>query len=166
MAALLALALAATGTGCATTAGIAHPAFVVLRHAEKQDDGTGDPSLSSEGQARAALVAARLGGMPLRQAWASQYARTLQTAAPAATVHGLAVERYDAATPAAEFARRLVAAHPGGTVLVVGHSNTVPELVAALCGCGAAPLDEADYDRWFELRPDADGRLLLQETRF
>jgi broad specificity phosphatase PhoE len=164
--AIFIVVLAAMLAACAYRPPVVHPAFVILRHAEKQDDGTRDPPLSSAGETRAAQVAARLRALPLRRAWASQYLRTVHTAAPAAAARALAVERYDAATPAAEFARRLVATHPGGTVLVVGHSNTVPDLVAVLCGCAVAPLQETDYDRWYELHSAGDDRFELREARF
>jgi broad specificity phosphatase PhoE len=143
-----------------------HPAFVVLRHAEKLDDGTRDPGLSAEGRARAGVVAGRLRHVPLEGAWASQYLRTLQTAEPAVRARAVPVVRYDAGESPQSLAARLRAAHTGGTVLVVGHSNTVPGLVAALCACEVAPLDESQYDRWFELHPGADGGLVLREARF
>lgn len=143
-----------------------HPAFVVVRHAEKLDDGTRDPELSSDGEARAAVIAGRLRHMPLESAWASQYRRTLQTADPAARARGVPIVRYDAGEAPRALADRLRRAHAGGTVLVVGHSNTVPELVAALCDCEVGPLEESHYDRWFELHPDPRSRLVLREARF
>lgn len=161
--AALALLLAA----CARLPAPASPAtFVVLRHAEKLDDGTRDPELSAVGRTRAGEIAARLRHMPLEGAWASQYLRTLQTAEPAARARGVPVMRYDAGESPQALAARLRAAHAGGTVLVVGHSNTVPALVAALCTCEVAPLDESHYDRWFELHPDATGGLVLRESSF
>lgn len=142
------------------------PAFVVVRHAEKLDDGTRDPALSADGRARARVIADRLRGKPLEGAWASQYLRTLQTAEPAARAHAVPVVRYDAGEAPRALAGRLRAARGGGTVLVVGHSNTVPGLVAALCACEVAPLEETQYDHWFELHPDAAGGLVLHEFRF
>jgi len=159
--------LALLPAGCAgLPVPASHPAFVVLRHAEKLDDGTRDPELSADGRARAGTIAGRLRRMPLESAWASQYRRTLQTAAPAARAHRVPVVRYDAGDAPHALADRLRAARAGGTILVVGHSNTVPGLVAALCGCEVAPLDESQYDRWFELHPDAGGVLVLREARF
>lgn len=161
--ATLALLLAA----CARVpAPASYPAFVVVRHAEKLDDGTRDPELSADGRTRAGMIAERLRRMPLESAWASQYRRTLQTAEPATRAHRIPIVRYDAGEAPRALADRLRAARAGGTILVVGHSNTVPELIAALCVCAVAPLDESDYDRWFELHPDAAGRLALQEARF
>jgi hypothetical protein len=51
-------------------------------------------------------------------------------------------------------------------VLVVGHSNTVPDLVAALCACTTAPMDETEYDRVSIVRFAADGRASLDVQRY
>ena len=51
-------------------------------------------------------------------------------------------------------------------VLVVGHSNTVPDLVAALCGCATDAMDETEYDRMSIVRFDADGRARLKVQRY
>ncbi len=139
---------------------------VVLRHAEKADDDPRDPSLSAAGRERASRLAARLLAAPLVAVWSSDYRRTRDTAAAAAALHDLPIRIYDAREPADAFAARLRAEHARGTVLVVGHSNTVPAIVAALCGCAVEPIGDDVHDRWFELRADAAGRLVLTLERF
>ncbi len=134
--------------------------FVVVRHAEKSNDDPRDPSLSAAGRERAARLAERLRGAPLVAAWSSDYRRTRDTAAAAAALHDLPIRIYDAREPADALAARLRAEHDRGTVLVVGHSNTVPGIVAALCGCAVEPLGDDDYDRWFEVRPTPAGPTL------
>lgn len=119
--------------------------IVVVRHAEKVADGSRDPALDPRGTAHADALARRLHDAPLVAAYATPLQRTRQTAAPSAGAHGLRVTDYDPALPAAELAARLRRAHPTGTVLVVGHSNTVPQIVAQLCGCATAPMPESDY---------------------
>jgi phosphohistidine phosphatase SixA len=156
----LALLAACASHGPATAAA---DTIVVVRHAEKADDGTRDPPLSATGQARAEAIARRLADAPLALVLATEYRRTRLTGMPAATTHGLEVEVAPGATPAAVVAERARAAR--GTALVIGHSNTVPGIVAALCDCEVAPLDESDYDRWYELRRVGDGYRLL-ESRY
>lgn len=135
--------------------------YIVVRHGEK--DGVGpDPGLSSEGRARAARLADRLAREPLVAAYATGYRRTRDTVAPAAQRHGLGPVVYDAGMPAPAFAARLRADHPRGTVLVAGHSNTVPEIVAALCACATGPMDESEFDRLSVVRVDAQGRASLE----
>ena len=86
--------------------------------------------------------------------------------APTAAAHGLPVTSYPAAKPATEFAAALKAAHPRGIVLIAGHSNTVPGIVAALCNCETAPMADHEYDRLSSIRVDADGRARLDVTRY
>jgi len=155
-------------SACAThsTDAASGVAFVVVRHAEKATDDPRDPSLTASGQARAAALAERFATAPLEAAYATAYKRTQQTALPAATASGIGVTTYDAARPAADFAAELQGTYKRGTVLVVGHSNTVPDIVAALCACAVAPLDESTYDRLYEVRIDADGRAVLTQRSY
>lgn len=158
----LALVLAACSTagydqhdpGSAITA---HQIYLV-RHAEKQ---AGDnPSLTEQGQMRAELLADLLADRRISQIHSTNYRRTLETAAPLADRLGLQVQLYDPSDLDA-FARDL-AARPG-VHLVVGHSNTTPQLAAALGGDPGTEIDEtSEYDRLYvlTLRPGAvDSRI-------
>lgn len=140
-------------------------AFIVVRHAEKVDDSR-DPALSPAGEARARALAVQLRDTPLVAAWTSPFARTRQTALATAQAHGLQPREYDAALPAPQLAALLRDAHRDGTVLVVGHSNTVPAIVAALCGCQVDPIDDATYGGRYDIDHDADGRPRLRTGSF
>lgn len=137
--------------------------FVVVRHAEKSSDDAKDPSLSEAGLRRADRLALRLADEPLVAAYATGYRRTQSTAAPAAKAHGITVTVYDAQLPAPAFASRLRAAHARGTVLVVGHSNTVPGIVLALSGTPVAAIPDGQFDLLYRIRIDADGKATLSE---
>lgn len=139
--------------------------FIVVRHAEKVD-ASRDPALGAAGHARARALAQRLDGTPLVAAYATEFKRTGQTLAPTVQARGLATTAYAASEPAAEFAARLRAAHPRGTVLVAGHSNTVPGIVAALCGCIVAPMPDHEYDRLSIIHVAADGPPRLAVERY
>lgn len=123
---------------------------IVVRHAEKIDDSR-DPALSEAGAERARALAGVLEHAGLDAVYASQYQRTRLTAMPAAEGAGLSVRvesiEGDIDTWAQGFAAEVVRQNPGKTVLVAGHSNTVPPLVAALCRCKVEALTDADYDR-------------------
>lgn len=160
------LALAACSTGPLQTASDATVTFIVVRHAEKAADDTRDPSLTDAGRARAAALAALLQPRDVVAAYATAFRRTQSTASPAATAHGVAVTTYDADEPAATFAVRLRHDHAAGTVLVVGHSNTVPGIVSALCACEVAPIDESDYGNLYEIRITGDDAPILSQRRY
>lgn len=138
--------------------------FVVVRHAEKVPDGSDDPPLTTAGQARAQAIADWLADSDVVAVYSSDTRRTRQTAAPTAQAHGLQVTIYDGKQPPAALAARLRQAHPAGTVLVVGHSNTAPGIAAALCGCDVEPMDEDEYGRRMTVHVGGDGDITLLTT--
>lgn len=159
---LLLSACASTTTPDARTAST----FLLVRHAEKATDDPKDPALTPAGEQRAARLSQRLADVPLSAVYSSDYRRTRQTATPTADRHGVEVTIYDAAQPADTFAASLRERHPAETVLVVGHSNTIPQLMAALCKCTAHVIGEDDYGDLLEIRLDADGRYSLRHDQF
>ena len=159
---------------CSLIAGCAMPVrdadkaattFFIVRHAEKVD-ASRDPDLSAAGHARAQALAKRLDGQALVAIYATEFKRTGQTVAPTAAAHAIAITSYAAAQPATEFAAQLKAAHPSGNVLIAGHSNTVPGIVAALCACSTAPMPDHEYDRLSIVTLDADGHAQLTVERY
>ncbi|WP_190285845.1 SixA phosphatase family protein [Montanilutibacter psychrotolerans] len=166
--ATLALALGACGLptrpSAPAVAQVPHIEFLVVRHAEKASDDPRDPSLSAAGEQRAQALAKLLWESPLDAAYATQYRRTQQTAAPSARQHGVDVQAYDAGEPAATFAARLRKLHRSGRVLVVAHSNTAPDIAAALCGCEVAPIAEDQFGRQIWVRFDASGTATLDDN--
>ncbi len=139
--------------------------YVIVRHAEKASDDPRDPSLSPAGRQRALRLAERLREEPLRAVYVTHYRRTAQTAEPSAQAHALVARSYDARQPAAAFAAQLRRAHSAGSVLVVGHSNTAPDIAAALCACSVAPMPETEFDRRMIVDIDAQGRARLRLER-
>lgn len=160
---LLGLALLA---GCASAPhDEARTTFILVRHAEKVADGSKDPPLTAAGEQRAQALSRRLASMRLSAVYATGFQRTQQTAAPTARAHGLDVITYDAKQPAPQLAAQLRRDHTRGTVLVVGHSNTIPDIATALCDCAVAPMSEAEYDRLTTVRIDGEGHVTLEEGR-
>jgi len=151
---------------CVPTRPVPSPVeFVIVRHAEKGNDDPRDPQLTAAGLARAQRLAASLASAPLAAVYATSYRRTRQTATPSAAGHALAVTTYDAKQDAGEFAAALRQRHASGTVLVVGHSNTVPAIAAALCACAVAPIGDDEYDRRLRVRFDGRGSATLSDAR-
>lgn len=130
-------------------AGSAHAQTVVLvRHGEKGEGS--DPDLTAAGQARAQALAVELKGMKLTRVLATPPKRTQATTQPAAIAAGLTVEPVSLEGGSAAHIARVAAevrkAKPGETVLVVGHSNTVPEIARALGDTAPVALTDCDYD--------------------
>lgn len=122
----------------------------VTRHMQKSV-GT-DPSLSPEGSAAAEALAHALVDRGISKIFATQTRRAMETAAPLAERIGLEVTAYDPNSPQ-QLANEVAAAK--GSVLVVGHSNTVHDLVARFGGeTPPAPLSEQDYGAVFVINPN------------
>ena len=140
--------------------------FVVVRHAEKASDDARDPPLSETGETRARSLARLLADSPLTAVYATGFQRTQQTARPSADAHGIRITIYDAQLPATALAAQLRAAHAHGTVLVVGHSNTVPDIVAALSGQPVDAMSDDQYDLVYRVGTGSDGKTTLTRDRY
>ena len=117
----------------------------LVRHAEKQ--GGDNPALTEAGVVRAEALADRLENAGIEAVWSTDYHRTMQTAEPLADRLDLDVQVYDP-SDLAGFADQLEA--EGETALVVGHSNTTPQLAGLLGGDPGPEIVEAsEYDRLY-----------------
>jgi broad specificity phosphatase PhoE len=133
--------------------------ILVVRHAEKTAP-KGDPPLSEAGAARAAELARTVGQLEVGALFATQYRRTQDTLAPLAAHAGLevTVARVESVEESArELARRILAEHRGQVVVVAGHSNTVPAIVAALGGDPPAAIADDRYDDLFVVTVGSGG---------
>lgn len=137
----------------------------LVRHTEKETGPAAgsDPPLTEQGRRRAHALARALAGVELRGIYATQFRRTQQTVAPAATARGLTVVTVDADDVPGLVAR--IRAHAGGAALVAGHSNTVPAIAAALGVPGELVLRDADYGDLFVVR-SAGSSATLERRRF
>jgi broad specificity phosphatase PhoE len=145
-AAFAALALLALG-GWLLFAGSTTTVFV-MRHAEKAAVPGDDPPLSVAGENRALALAEHFGrapkGLGLDCIIVSEFRRTQDTVRPLANRLGIPV----IVVPAGDSARaaaRALSEYRGGRVLIVGHSNTVPELVEELSGRKVPAMSDSEY---------------------
>ncbi len=138
-------------------------AIFLVRHAEKTAEKT-DPALTEAGQARAVALADRLIDEDITDIHSSDTKRTRDTAAPLAERLGLTVQLYDPRDLPA-VAAKLKAAP--GRHLVVGHSNTTPQLTELLGGDGGTPIVEAtEYDRLYIVTLATDEPVKSYLTRY
>ena len=140
------------------------PATVFLvRHAEKMADAE-DPALSDAGKVRAQALAGLLRDAGIEAIYSTDYRRTRDTAAPLAAQLQLNVTIYD---PGQLDSLVATIRRHGGRTLVVGHSNTTPELVGLLGGEPGPPIDEAsEYDRLYVVTIGADGAVSTVLLRY
>lgn len=132
---------------------------ILVRHAEKGADGD-DPELTDAGRARAAALVRTLAAVKLDAVWHSEYRRTALTVAPLCQARGLQPTVAKAADTAA-LARTLKRLPAGQTVLVCGHSNTLPALVAALGG-GEQKIADDQFDGLFVVMRSPEGVRVLR----
>ena len=148
----------------------------LVRHAEKADEPGPNPPLSAAGRARAEALARALQSAGLKAVFTSQFLRTQQTAEPVAKRLGLTPASVtltpktsnprEVSEESIQELKRKVEAHAGGAVLVVGHSNSVPDLVRALGGDVVPQIDEKVFDDLFVVTVHGAGRAKVARLKY
>jgi 2,3-bisphosphoglycerate-dependent phosphoglycerate mutase len=146
-------ALASTATAQSTV--------FFVRHAEKAD-ATKDPDLSEAGRARADALAKMLKDANITAIYATEFKRTQQTAAPLAKALDITVTTLPAKNSAA-LIEKLRASN--GNALVVGHGDTIPDLIKALGISELINVGENDYDNLFAVVLDQKPHLIRLHYR-
>jgi broad specificity phosphatase PhoE len=137
----------------------------LVRHAEKDGTVWEDPGLTPAGTTRADELAYILKHVKLDAIYSTPFARTELTVQPTAEEKGLEVKLYKPNDK--EFLNNVLDEHPGGTVLIVGHSNTIPRLANQLAGqVDFDDLDDATYDNLFIASVPSEGKAVVLRMRF
>ncbi len=139
----------------------AQQSVYVMRHLDTPA-GQQDPDLLPEGRRAAEALAAWFQAERPAAIYISDYKRTRQTVAPLAARLGLTPNLYDPRDTPGLIAR-VRTEH--GVVLVVGHSNTVPDIIAALGGTRPAPLVHEDFGDIWRVAPGGGTARMRIETR-
>jgi 2,3-bisphosphoglycerate-dependent phosphoglycerate mutase len=152
---ILLILLIACLTACTTApASKDNYTLYLVRHAEKQADGSRDPELTEAGTQRSENLARWFEDKDIRDIWSSDYKRTRDTAKPTLSKLGLKLKIYDAHDLSA-LSETLLSNQ--NNALIVGHSNTTPELARLLCNCEIEDMDESEYDRLIVISIDNSG---------
>ena len=119
--------------------------YFVVRHAEKETANTmvNDVPLSEAGKQRALALKDLLKNEKIKHIYSTNYIRTKSTAAPLSEATGVAEEIYDPRDTNFVTALKI---KQDGNVLIVGHSNTVDDIVNKLTGTTAVAGDLADSE--------------------
>ena len=120
----------------------AQPVVVIVRHAEKAVIGGNDPDLSSAGRARAEALARILKDSGITAIFTSEFKRTRETAAPTATSAHVS----PTVVAAKDTDALLAKLHQlNGNALVVGHGDTIPNIIKALGINNTINIPDEDY---------------------
>jgi len=144
-------------SGLVASAAPAEEVTFIVRHAEKAAGGGNDPDLSTAGKARAKRIRAVLKDARVARIFVTEFKRTKQTAAPLAALIPLVPNEVPAANTSLLLQR---VRGTVGNVLIVGHSNTVPDLIAGLGIAAPIQIGEDDYDNLFVLIRKPTPRLI------
>ena len=126
---------------------------IFVRHAEKAALPADDPGLSEAGKSRAAELARQLVDADdiagIDAVYSTSYRRTEETVTPVAAALDLPINSYDAGNTET-IMDQIVRDHKGQIILVVGHSNTVPALIANMGASKNVPdIAENEYDNLY-----------------
>jgi broad specificity phosphatase PhoE len=141
---------------------------VLVRPAEKEAGTIDDPPLSEAGEQRAQRLAQMLGDATgvgqIDAIYVSNTRRAQQTAAPLAERLGkrTVVVEGDAAAAAS----RVMREHDGGTVLFVGSTASVPQLVHELSGLEVGAGTEKEHDTLYVVSIPTFGRASVLRLRY
>jgi len=140
---------------------------ILVRHAEKAvvPPENKDPDLSAAGVARAETLKKMFADAGVAAVYVTQYKRTQQTAKPLAEKLGLTVTQVDARNTA-DLVKQVRAQSAGRVILITGHNNTVPEVIAALGGPKLPIIPETEYDNLFILTVMSDGSAKLLKLKY
>ena len=148
----------------------------LIRHAEKEDEPRQDPPLKKEGVVRSQELARVLSGAGIKAIYTSQFKRTKQTAEPLAAKLGLTATtitlkpnlsdlRLIAEESTAETVNKILSA-PGENVLLIGHSNSIPDVIKMLGGDVVPTIDEKKFDDLFVVTVYAKGKAKVTQIKY
>lgn len=106
--------------------------IILLRHAEKENDGGKNPELSEAGKNRAAGLVTLLTKTKIDAIYSTAFKRTENTVAPLAKSKNLTINQYDGGKMSE--IDEMLGLWRGGTIVICGHSNTTPTIVNYLIG--------------------------------
>ena len=124
--------------------------IIFVRHAEQTSHDDADPSLSEAGQRRVNELTRQLVDADvvagIDAIYATTFKRSTETVQPLADRLDLPINNYDSADTELVL-DQILKAHKGKIVVVVGHRNTVPELIANLgASKNVPPIARNEFD--------------------
>ena len=148
----------------------------LVRHAERADEPRQDPPLTEKGSLRSQELARILGNAKIKAIITSQFLRTKQTAEPTSKLSSVPVTsislslnpanpRQIAEASTAEVTNKILQ-QAGGSVLVVGHSNSIPDVIKMLGGDVSPVIDEKKFDDLFVVTVYGKGKAKVAHMKY
>lgn len=148
----------------------------LVRHAERADEPRQDPPLTEKGTARAQELARILGNADIKAIITSQFSRTKLTAEPIAKQANVNVTsislslspsdpRMISEQSTTEVTNKILE-RSGESVLVIGHSNSIPDVIKMLGGDVTAVIDERKFDDLFVVTVYAKGKAKVAHMKY
>ncbi|MGV6852345.1 MAG: SixA phosphatase family protein [bacterium] len=131
----------------------------LIRHAEKQLDASVNPDLTTQGRKTASVLAEVLKKKDISTLYSTNYKRTLQTATPLANMLDKKIALYDPSKPV-DLLNTIT--NNRENCLVVGHSNTIPQLIMLLSHQKIDPIAESEYGTLYKVSFNQQGPKLSQ----
>ncbi len=161
--------LAALATSA--SAAFAQPSTIILvRHAEKATTPGNDPALTPAGEQRAVDLVLALAHAHVDAVITTQYQRTQLTAKPVAdgakVTPMIVTAVSDTKAHAEAVAAKAKGTPAGSVVLIVGHSNTIPAIIAALGGPRVPDICDPEYSKLFVLEYPSSGPPRLIQAKY
>ncbi len=123
--------------------------FIIMRHAEKETTGS-DPALNADGTLRAIELKRILEDVPVHAIYSTSYNRTRQTVQPLASAKGITITEYPVSKPYTQLVDEIHSDNHGKVVVIVGHSNTVPEILKQISNNAFnITITDSQYDNLF-----------------
>lgn len=140
---------------------------ILVRHAEKVNYGT-DPDLSAAGKARAEELKRLLFNADIDNIYTTPFKRTRQTVGPLAESKGISVKEYSAYDTTQTFISKVLAQNKGKIVVIVGHSNTIPDMIKILSNnTVSVTISESQFDNIFITKnSEKAGSLFVNQGKY
>ena len=151
-----------------SAAAYAQQAVILVRHAELEGAAMAEPKylpLSEAGEARARRLAAMLKDADVGAIYVTDFVRTSKTGEPLARELNKELTVLPKGDPR-ELVERLRKNHANQTVLLIGHTDTLPGLVKALGVPGDIKIESQDYGNVFVVIPAREGAPTLLRLRY
>ncbi len=165
-----------TGSSATTQDDFKVTTVFLIRHADRADEPRQDPPLNDKGVSRSNELARLLGNSGVKAIYTSQFLRTKQTAEPLAGLLNLTVTpmtlksnptnpRLISEQSTTEMTNKILE-RPGETSLVIGHSNSIPEVIKMLGGDMVPVIDEKKFDDLFVVTIYARGKAKVLHMKY